>query len=80
MTHDLIYNVEKPLNINSAIRNENGVLGPEKEEVIDEPLRGVELKQASCFAVLEGNDGLVIEAALTSGGELIDLEELISQS
>ncbi|KAG1886499.1 hypothetical protein F4604DRAFT_1274401 [Suillus subluteus] len=95
MTHDLIYNVEKlvfRITIKSATRNANGVLGPEKEEVIDEPLRGIELEQASFFAALEGkDDGLgsplgalkdiaVIEVALTGGGELIDLEKLISQS
>ncbi|KAG1809583.1 uncharacterized protein BJ212DRAFT_1484294 [Suillus subaureus] len=64
---------------------------PEKEEVIDEPLKGIELEQASFFAALKGkDDGLgsplsalkdvaVIEAALTSGGEPIDLEKLLSQ-
>lgn len=92
---DLIHNVEKPIlrvTIKSATRDANGVLGPEKEEVIDEPMRGVELEQASFFAAIDGkDDGLgsplgalkdvaVIQAALTSGGELIDLEKLISQS
>ncbi|KAG1785284.1 uncharacterized protein HD556DRAFT_1250178 [Suillus plorans] len=92
---DLIHNVEKPIlrvTIKSATRDANGVLGPEKEEVIDEPIRGVELEQASFFAAIDGkDDGLgsplgalkdvaVIQAALTSGGELIDLEKLISQS
>ncbi|KAG1755291.1 uncharacterized protein EDB91DRAFT_1077261 [Suillus paluster] len=91
----LIHNVEQPvfrITIKSATRDANGVLGPEKEEVIDEPLRGVELEQASFFAALEGkDDGLgsllgalkdvaIIEAALKSGGELIDLEKLVSQS
>ncbi|KAG0699987.1 hypothetical protein DFH29DRAFT_934460 [Suillus ampliporus] len=95
MARDLIHNVEQPtfrITIKSATRDANGVLGPEKEEVIDEPIRGVELEQASFFAALEGkDDGLgsplgalkdvaVIEAALKSGGELIDLEKLISQS
>lgn len=95
LARDLIRNVEKPIfrvTIKSATRDADGVLGPEKEEVIDEPIRGVELEQASFFAALDGkDDGLgsplgtlkdvaVIEAALTSGGELIDLEKLISQS
>jgi len=93
---DLVHNVEKSvfrITIKSAIRDANGVLGPEKEEVIDEPIRGVEMEQASFFAAaLEGqDDGLgsprgalkdvaVIEAALTSHGNLIDLENLIGQS
>lgn len=95
LTRDLIHNVEKSvfrITIKSATRDANGVLGPEKEEVIDEPIRGVELEQASFFAALDGKvDGLgsplgalkdvaVIEAALTSGGELVDLEKLIGQS
>lgn len=94
LAHDLIHNVEKRIfriTIKSATRDANGKLGPEKEEVIDEPIRGVELEQASFFAALDGkDDGLgsplgalrdvaVIEAALTSNGELIDLEKLISQ-
>jgi len=89
---DSVHNVEKPIfriTIKSATRDVNGVLGPEKEEVIDEPIRGVESEQASFFAALEGNDdGLgsplgalkdvaVIEAALTSDGKLIDLEKLV---
>lgn len=95
MARDLVHNVEKPIfriTIKSATRDANGELGPEKEEVIDEPMRGVELEQASFFAALDGkDDGLgsplgalkdvaVIEAALTSDGKLIDLEKLISQS
>ncbi|KAG2124879.1 hypothetical protein DEU56DRAFT_963199 [Suillus clintonianus] len=95
MVRDLIRNVEEPgfrVTIKSATRGANGVLGPEKEEVIDEPFRGVELEQASFFVALAGkDDGLgsplgalkdvaVLEAALTSGGELVDLEKLISQS
>ncbi|KIK34237.1 hypothetical protein CY34DRAFT_26897 [Suillus luteus UH-Slu-Lm8-n1] len=95
MARDLVHNVDKPIfriTIKSATRDANGELGPEKEEVIDEPIRGVELEQASFFAALDGkDDGLgsplgalkdvaVIEAALTSDGNLIDLEKLISQS
>jgi predicted dehydrogenase len=95
LARDLIHNVEKPIfriTIKFATRDANGELGPEKEEVIDEPIRGVELEQASFFAALDGkDDGLgspigalkdvaVIEAALTSDGELIDLEKLMSQS
>jgi predicted dehydrogenase len=95
LARDLINNIEKPIfrvTIKSATRDANGVLGPEKEEVIDEPIRGVELEQASFFAALDGkDDGLgsplgtlkdvaIIEAALTSGGALIDLEKLIGQS
>jgi hypothetical protein len=89
---DFVYNVKKPvfrITIKSATRDANGVLGPEKEEVIDEPIRGVEREQASFFAALDGkDDGLgnpfgalkdvaVIQAALTSDGKLIDLEKLI---
>jgi hypothetical protein len=89
---DFVLNVEKPvfrITIKSATRDSNGVLGPEKEEVIDEPIRGVELEQASFFAALAGNDdGLgsplgalkdvaVIEAALTSYGKLLDLDKLV---
>ncbi|KAG2739881.1 NAD(P)-binding protein [Suillus brevipes Sb2] len=95
LARDLVHNVDKPIfriTIKSATRDANGELGPEKEEVIDEPIRGVELEQASFFAALDGkDDGLgsplgalkdvaVIEAALTSDGKLIDLEKLISQS
>lgn len=95
LARDLVHNVDKPIfriTIKSATRDANGELGPEKEEVIDEPIRGVELEQASFFAALDGkDDGLgsplgalkdvaVIEAALTSDGKLIDLGKLISQS
>ncbi|KIJ10684.1 hypothetical protein PAXINDRAFT_172088, partial [Paxillus involutus ATCC 200175] len=81
------------LTIKSAPRGADGKPGPEQEEVIDEPVRGVELELAGFFAaVLEGkDDGLgspmgalrdvaVIEAALNSGGKLIDLERLVSRS
>ncbi|KAG1744233.1 hypothetical protein EDB19DRAFT_1827115 [Suillus lakei] len=45
----------------SATRDANGILGPEKEEVIDEPIRGVELEQASFFGALDGKvDGVGI--------------------
>lgn len=77
--------------IKSVTRDASGKAGPEREEVIDEPVRGVELELASFFAAaLEGKeDGLgsprgalldvaVIQAALNSGGELIDLEKLVS--
>ncbi|OAX32162.1 NAD(P)-binding protein [Rhizopogon vinicolor AM-OR11-026] len=89
---DFVHNTEKRIfriTVKSATRDANGVLGPEKEEVIDEPIRGVEMEQASFFAALEGkDDGLgspfgalkdvaVIEAALTSDGKLMDLEKLI---
>lgn len=95
LARDLVHNIDKPIfriTIKSATRDANGELGPEKEEVIDEPIRGVELEQASFFAALDGkDDGLgsplgalkdvaVIEAALTSDGKLVDLEKLISQS
>ncbi|OJA15196.1 hypothetical protein AZE42_11141 [Rhizopogon vesiculosus] len=89
---DFVHNAEKRvfrITVKSATRDANGVLGPEKEEVIDEPIRGVEMEQASFFAALGGkDDGLgsplgalkdvaVIEAALTSDGKLMDLEKLI---
>ncbi|KIJ64973.1 hypothetical protein HYDPIDRAFT_111692 [Hydnomerulius pinastri MD-312] len=79
--------------IKSVTRDADGKPGPEKEEVIDEPVRGVELELASFFAAaLEGkDDGLgsplgalrdvaIIEAALNSDGKSIDLEKLVSQS
>lgn len=85
---------EKPvfrIIIKSVTRDADGKAGPEREEVIDEPVRGVELELASFFAAaLEGKeDGLgsprgalrdvaIIEAALNSGGKLIDLEKLVS--
>lgn len=77
--------------IKFVTRDAHGKAGPEREEVIDEPVRGVELELASFFtAALEGkDDGLgspggalrdvaVIEAALNSGGKMIDLEKLVS--
>jgi len=89
---DFVHNIEKPvfrITIKSAARDANGVLGPEKVEVIDEPIKGVEMEQASFFMALEGkDDGLgspigalkdvaVIEAALTSDGKLVDLQQLL---
>ncbi|KAF9232850.1 hypothetical protein BU15DRAFT_80765 [Melanogaster broomeanus] len=78
--------------IKSVTRGADGKPGPEKEEVIDEPIRGVEMELASFFAaVLEGKeddlgspmgalrDVAIIEAALNSGGKLIDLEELVGR-
>ncbi|KAG6380494.1 hypothetical protein JVT61DRAFT_8649 [Boletus reticuloceps] len=77
--------------IKSIIRNADGKEGPEREEVIDEAVRGVEVELASFFAaVVEGkDDGLgsprgalrdvaMIEASLNSGGQLIDLEKLVT--
>ena len=77
--------------IKSVTRDADGKVGPEREVVIDEPVRGVELELASFFAVaLEGKeDGLgsprgalqdvaIIEAALNSNGKLIDLEKLVA--
>ncbi|EGN93485.1 hypothetical protein SERLA73DRAFT_189645 [Serpula lacrymans var. lacrymans S7.3] len=76
-----------------SVKTENGKAGPEKEEVIDEAVRGVELELASFFAAaLEGkDDGLgdplgalkdvaLIQAALNSEGKLVDLENLVQQS
>lgn len=69
----------------------DGKSGTEREDVIDEPMRGVELELASFFTVTsEGKeDGLgsprgalrdvaLIEAALKSNGNLIDLENLVA--
>ncbi|KAG9307907.1 hypothetical protein JVU11DRAFT_12951 [Chiua virens] len=77
--------------IKSVTRSVDGKVGPEKEAVIDELSRGVEQELASFFAAaLEGKeDGLgsprgalrdvaIIEAALKSNGQLIDLEKLLS--
>src|SRR5882757_7175766 len=44
---DFVHNTEKRIfriTVKSATRDANGVLGPEKEEVIDEPIRGVEME------------------------------------
>jgi hypothetical protein len=69
----------------------NGALGHETVEVIDEPVRGVEVELQSFFSAIKGNDdGLgeptralgdvaFIQAALNSEGQLIDLDKLISQ-
>lgn len=77
--------------IKSVTRDADGQVGPEREEVIDEPVRGVEVELASFFAAaIEGKeDGLgspkgalrdvaIIEASLNSGRKLIDLEKLVS--
>ncbi|KAG2097973.1 uncharacterized protein F5147DRAFT_816255 [Suillus discolor] len=53
MACDLIHNVEN--GFKSGTRDANGVLGPKKEEVIDEPMRGVELEQVSFFAAIDEN-------------------------
>lgn len=69
----------------------DGKPGPEKEEVIDEPVRGVECELKSFFnAIGWSDDGLgepsealkdvaFIQAALNSEGELLDLEKLASR-
>lgn len=69
----------------------NGKPGPEEEEVIDEPVGGVESELKSFFEAIEGNDdGLgdptgalkdvaFIQAALNSEGHLVDLGALIAQ-
>ncbi|KAH7920870.1 NAD(P)-binding protein [Leucogyrophana mollusca] len=79
--------------IKSAKTDAHGKLGPEKEEIIDEAVRGVEVELASFFAAaFEGkDDGLgdplgalrdvaIIEAALNSEGQPINLEKLVSGS
>lgn len=91
---DPVTGEEKPVFrviIRSVAKDTHGKVGCEREEVIDEPVRGVELELASFFAVaLEGKqDGLgdprgalqdvaIIEAALKSNGELINLEKLVT--
>lgn len=74
-----------------SITEVDGKPGAEKEEVIDEPVRGVEIELKSFFAAIGGaDDGLgnpaealkdvaIIQAALNSNGQPIDLEKLISQ-
>ena len=65
--------------------------GPEVVGVTEYPVRGVEAEWESFFAAIKGekDDGLgspraaladvaIVEAALTSQGELIDLVKLIS--
>ncbi|KIK76528.1 hypothetical protein PAXRUDRAFT_36911 [Paxillus rubicundulus Ve08.2h10] len=81
------------LTIKSTTRGADGKPDPEQEEVNDEPARGIELELAAFFAaVLEGKyhglgcpmgalrDMAFIEAALISGGKLIDLEKLVGRS
>ncbi|EIW79451.1 NAD(P)-binding protein [Coniophora puteana RWD-64-598 SS2] len=71
--------------------SEDGKAGPETVETADYPVRGVEAEWESFFAVVKGekDDGLgsprgaladvaIVEAALTSQGELVDLVKLIS--
>jgi hypothetical protein len=74
-----------------SITEIDGKPGPEKEQVIDEPERGVEVELKSFFAAINGvDDGLgdpaealkdvaFIQAALNSEGQLVDLEKLILQ-
>jgi Oxidoreductase family, C-terminal alpha/beta domain len=74
-----------------SITEVDGKPGAEKEEVIDEPVRGVEIELKSFFAAISGeDDGLgnpaealkdvaIIQAALNSKGQPVDLEKLISQ-
>ena len=77
--------------IKSVTRDADGKVSSEREEVIDEPVRGVEVELASFFsAALKGkDDGLgsprgalrdvaIIEASSNSDGRLVDLERLIS--
>jgi len=74
-----------------SITEVDGPPGSEKEEIIDEPKRGVETELKSFFAAIQGNDdGLgdpaealkdvaFIQAALNSEGQSVDLGKLISQ-
>lgn len=91
---DPITGDERPvfrITIKSVTRDADGKASPEREEVIDEPVRGVEVELAGFFAAaLEGKeDGLgnprgalrdvaIIEASLKSDGRLIDLEKLVA--
>lgn len=69
----------------------DGKPSTEKEEVIDEPVRGVEEEFSSFFKAIQGqnDDGLgdpagalqdvaLIQAALNSDGQLVDLQALVS--
>jgi hypothetical protein len=70
-----------------SITEVDGKPGPEKEEVIDEPVSGVKVELQSFFLAIKGNDdGLgdpagalkdvaFIQAALNSEGQLIDLSQ-----
>jgi hypothetical protein len=74
-----------------SVTDVDGKPGPEKEEVIDEPARGVEVELKSFFAAIGGDDdGLgnpaealkdvaIIQAALNSEGKPVDLQKLVSQ-
>ncbi|KAH7908442.1 hypothetical protein BJ138DRAFT_355779 [Hygrophoropsis aurantiaca] len=79
--------------IKSAKPDAHGKLGPEKEEVIDEEVRGVQVELAGFFAAAyeQRDDGLgdpfgalkdvaIIEAALNSEGQPIDLVKLVGGS
>jgi hypothetical protein len=71
-----------------SITEVDGKPGPEKEEVIDEPVSGVKVELQSFFLAIKGNDddGLgdpagalkdvaFIQAALNSEGQLVDLSQ-----
>ncbi|KAF7762051.1 hypothetical protein Agabi119p4_8644 [Agaricus bisporus var. burnettii] len=77
--------------IHSIIKSKDGTEVEEKEEIIDEPGIGVQAELASFFAAISGKDdgkGLgdplaalgdvaFIQAALNSGGNLVDLTQLL---
>lgn len=79
--------------IKSVVKVE-GKPDEEKEEVIDEPMKGVEAELASFFDVVLGRgdgsglgdplgalrDVAFIQAALNSDGKLVDLTELVPAS
>jgi predicted dehydrogenase len=74
-----------------SVTEVDGKPGPEKEEVINEPMRGVVVELKSFFTAMNGSDdGLgdpaealkdvaLIQAALNSEGQLVDLVKLVSQ-
>lgn len=81
------------ITIKSVIRKE-GKPDEEKEEIIEEPMRGVQLELGSFFDAISGNhdaaalgdpmgalrDVSFIQAALNSEGNLVDLAELVPAS
>lgn len=78
------------ITIKSVLKVE-GKPDEEREEIIEEPMRGVQLELESFFAAISGNhdalelgdplgalrDVAFIQAALTSDGYLVDLTQLV---
>ncbi|KAG6919063.1 hypothetical protein DXG01_009316 [Tephrocybe rancida] len=80
--------------VKSVAKTEDGSVEDEKEEVIEEPSRGVERELEAFFGVIEGKEGALaigdplealrdvafIQASLNSNGALVDLIDLVPVS